>query len=386
MKRLFTYIATLLLLAACSSEEAVIGDNGGQEKMKGITAEIKDPVLLGDEFISRASLVYDDDNRIMNFKWDAGDNIGVFTYNVPHTQQQLFSQRDDIENKDDHIRIFKTQDGDLSVTPGQKYVSHFPVISANDYTLIPVDYTGQCQTKPVDFSNYFNNKNDKAYKASQPEASAHLSQYDFMCTGPIEPTPWGGIHFPLNRVGAIVRFWLVINSTYNYVYDELQLVNNTKMFTTKATMDASKVPSDDVNPLTPTEQSHTINLKFGQDGAGFDLSTPTHDGTKSTNPFYDWYNDKFTGYIQAYMMVAPIDLTGVESCVLYLVAHKKDTKTKHYFKSTGLSKPNLKPNTFYQWTVTPGVDTPIEVSEITVEEWREGTTFDNGNGNGTGSW
>lgn len=83
-------------------------------------------------------------------------------------------------------------------------------------------------------------------------------------------------------------------------------------------------------------------------------------------------------------MLAPIDLTNVENCELYLVAHDSNGN-KHYFKATGLSKPNLQPNSFYKWTLIPGEDVPIEFSDITVEQWREGTTFEN-NGNGTGTW
>ena len=88
-------------------------------------------------------------------------------------------------------------------------------------------------------------------------------------------------------------------------------------------------------------------------------------------------------------MFGPIDLTGndVENSFIYLVAHEKDhPENIHYFKSPGLSKPNLTPNAFYKWTIYPDEDKPIEVSEITVEEWREGTTFENGNGNGTATW
>lgn len=379
MKKLFTYIAPLLLLASCSSEVTLVDDYDEQEEVKGIVAEIKDPVLLGDEFISRSSLVYDDVNRIMEFKWDKGDCIGVFTCDPEHSQQQTFSQVEDPNNNDDHLRTFKTQDGYLSVTPGQNYVSHFPYIAASDYTHIPIDYTGQKQTASVDFSDYKKTP-DTRYKKSQPLASAHLSNYDFMCTGPITPTAGGGIHFPLTRMGAIVRFWLVIGKQYKYVYDELMLVNNAANFTTTATMDA------ELKTLTATATSHILTLKLGDEG--FDMSVVPAEGV--SNAFYYWNPSKndHQGYIQAYMMVAPIDLTGddVESCVLYLVAHEKNTpENKHYFKSIGLSKPNLQPNTFYQWTVTPGEDTPIEFQTITVEEWREGTSFENG-GKGTGSW
>lgn len=393
MKRLFTYIATLLLFAACTSEEAVIDNVTGRE-VASIFAEIEDPVGFGKNLGSRATLVYDDAKNIMAFKWDDEDHIGVFTKNESptHRAQQEYTQVKDDPANTDNVRAFQTPDGAVHVDKNYQYVSYFPYSAAvSDYANVPVDYTGQVQTEPVDFSYYWYDKNDEAYKASQPMASAHLPKYDFLCTGVTNPTPTGGIYFKLNRMGAIVRIWLVIDSKYNYVYDEMQLVNNTKMFTTKATMDAENLT------LTPTEQSHIINLKFGTADAGFDLTEMGNDGTRSTSPFYDWYNGKYTGYILAYMMLGPIDLKGtsenpsdpgyVEKSFVYLVAHEKaNPEKKHYFKSSGLAKPNLTPNAFYNWTVYPNEDTPIEVSEITVEQWREGTTFDNGNGNGTATW
>ena len=392
MKRLFTYIATLLLLSACTSEDAAIGDMTADDVV-GIQVEIEDPKGLGDEFVSRASLAFNDAKNIMEFKWDDDDVIGVFTYNSSnssHSQQQRFSQVSNDPINTDNLRAFMTQDGRLHVDENFKYVSCFPYFANHkvDYTNIPVDYTGQCQKDPVDFSDYKNTPNTN-YMKSQPKASAHLSDYDFLCTGITDPTPTGGIHFKMNRMGAIVRFWIVLDKKYNYVYDSIQVVNRTKQFTLKATMDAEKMT------LTPTEQSHIVNLKLGSERFGFDMSeVPTE---SASSKFYYWNGTKHSGYIMAYMMFGPIDLKGtsenpsdpgyVENCFIYLVAHEKGHSEKiHYFKSPGLSKPNLTPNAFYKWTIYPKEDTPIEVSEITVEEWREGTTFYNGDGNGTATW
>lgn len=391
MKTSITYIAALLLLAACSSENIVIEPAADTaEETAGIGVRIETPVGLGDEFISRASLTYDDANDIMAFKWGNDDCIGVFTYSesdAAHSSQQKFSQIEgDPRNTDPVLRYFETNDKKVVVVPNSQYVAYMPYMpydanhSVNfNYTNIPVSYTGQRQTKPVDFSNYWNDKTDAAYKASQTRASAHLSQYDYLCGGVTTSDDNGSILFDLKRMGAIVRFWIRIDPKNNYVYDELQLVNNSKAFTTEATMNA------EAQTLTPTATSHVMTLKLGEENVGFDMTDQTNDGTKSTTPFYDWYKGKYTGYIMAYMMLAPINLQGddVENCELYLVAHERGTENKHYFKATGLSKPNLQPNSFYKWTIVPGE--PIEFSDITVEQWREGTTFDN-NGAGTGTW
>lgn len=382
MKKLLTYITVFLTLTACTSEEAL--DN---EQVKGIVVEIVDPKGVGDGEPTRSSLAYDDATDVMVFSWHDADAIGVFTYpDAEHSSQQKFTQVPNDPENTSHLRVFKTPDDKLTLQQRCQYVSCFPYFEGHtmNYTNIPVDYTGQRQAKPVDFSYYWYDKNDEAYKESQPEASAHLSKYDFLCTGPTDPTPNLGIHFKLNRMGIIVRFWIVIDPNNNYVYDELQLVNRTKMFTTKATMDAAECT------LTPTEQSHMVNLQLGAVGEGFDMTNKDNNGTRSKTPFYHWSktSGNYTGYIMAYMMLAPVDLSAAETenSFIYLVAHESGhTENKHYFKSSGLSKPNLTPNMFYKWTPTLGDDTPIAVSEITVEEWREGTTFDN-NGTGTGSW
>lgn len=391
MNKIITYIAVLLFLAACSSDHIVIEPaTDVAEEVAGIGVKIEAPVGLGDEFISRSSLTYDDAKDIMAFQWGNDDCIGVFTYNkddAEHSSQQKFSQIEgDPRNTDPLLRYFETNDFKVVVDPNSKYVACLPYFANHpvNYTNIPVSYTGQRQTKPVDFSNYWNNKNDEAYKTSQQAASAHLSQYDYLCTGITTPKPDGSILFNLNRMGAVVRFWILINQENNYVYDELQLVNSSKEFTTEATMNA------ETKTLTATATSHVLSLQLGEDGEGFDMTEKTNNGTKSTTPFYDYYNGTYTGYIMAYMMLAPINLQGddVEHCELYLIAHEKANPTnKHYFKATGLSKPNLQPNSFYKWTIVPGEDEPIEFSTITVEEWRKGTEFNNGdNGAGTGSW
>lgn len=389
MNKTITYIAALLLLTACSSENIAIEPAiDTAEETAGIGVRIEAPVGLGDEFISRASLIFDDAKDIMAFQW-GNDCIGVFTYSesdAAHSSQQKFSQIEgDPRNTDPVLRYFETNDKKVVVVPNSQYVAYMPYDANHsvNYTNIPVSYTGQRQTKPVDFSNYWNNKTDADYKVSQQDASAHLSQYDYLCGGVTTSDDNGSILFDLKRMGAIVRFWIRINPKKNFVYDELQLVNKSKEFITEATMNA------EAKTLTPTAtgKSHVMTLKLGEENVGFDMTDQTNDGTKSTTPFYDWYNGKYTGYIMAYMMLAPIDLQGddVENCELYLVAHERGTENKHYFKATGLSKPNLQQNSFYKWTIVPEEDNPIEFSDITVEEWREGTTFEN-NGAGTGTW
>lgn len=383
MKRTFTIIGGMMLLAACSGENSIIDPSldKGASAGASIRVELEEPVGVGDEDFTRSSLVLNEAKNIMAFRWDDDDCIGTFTYpDAEHSQQMKFSQVPSATDTDTE-RTYQTPDGDLVVEPTKQYISCLPYFEGHpfNYTNIPVDYTGQRQTMPADFTDYKKSP-DTGYQASLPNASAHLSQYDYLCTGPVTPDERGGIFFKLNRMSSIVRMWVVLDSKYNYVYDELQLVNNSRMFTTKATLNAATMT------LTPTEQSHVVSLKLGNEGEGFDLTDKPADGTSST--FYYWNNGKHSGSIMTFMMFAPIDLTAdnVEKCFAYLVAHEKDhPENKHYFRSAGLSKPNLRPNSYYKWNVTPAVDTPIEMTGITVEEWREGTSFDN-EGTGTGKW
>lgn len=396
MNKFFTYISLALSLAACTGEEGIItpepdikgdGDLVVTDKITGDLMNLDTPILItNNSHSSRAALKYDDATKKMMFKWSDDDCIGVFTYSESEpakSSQMKFPQIKSGDDTDQH-RTFMTNDGALKVETGNQYVACLPYFKDHplNYTNIPVSYTGQRQTEPVDFSNYWNDQNDKGYQDSQEKASAHLSAYDYLCTGPTETTENGGIHFSLNRMAAIVRFWIQISPDNNYVYDELQLTNPSKAFTTAATMDAAAIT------LTPTATSHTLSLMLGNDSEGFDMTEKTNDGTKSTTPFYDWYAGTYTGYIMAYMMVAPIDLTTADPCQIYLLAHEKNNPTeKHYFMSGPLSKPSLQPNTFYQWTVASLSEySPIQFSEITVEEWRKGTEFTNDGGSGTGSW
>lgn len=382
MKKYFTYIATVLALAACSSEDSVTGNATGMENVdeaSGIVVKMESPVGLGDENVTRSTLIYDDAQNKMVSGWEADDCIGVFALaDGVHQQQQKFTQVPGGDISDPHKRWFQTPDQKMVVEGEKDFVAYIPYKDGvTDYTKIDIDYTGQMQTDPVDFSDYWGDKTK--YSASQPKASKHLNDYDYSCTGIITSSADGKLHLDMKRVGAIVRFWIVIDPSCNYVYDELQLVNKDKAFTTVATMNAA------TKELTPVVENNMISLKLGE--GGFDLTVQDNDDGKSTTPFY-WYSSsgKYTGYIMAYMMMAPIDLTGVDNCTLYLVAHDSEG-TKHYLKSEGLSKPNLKANSFYKWTCYPGMDDPIKFSEITVQDWKEGTEVTNGDeGTGTEAW
>lgn len=53
-----------------------------------------------------------------------------------------------------------------------------------------------------------------------------------------------------------------------------------------------------------------------------------------------------------------------------------------------LNKPNLTPNMLYQWNTTKAtVEEPITFNLLNVQDWEEGSVFDNGTeGNGTSIW
>ena len=60
--------------------------------------------------------------------------------------------------------------------------------------------------------------------------------------------------------------------------------------------------------------------------------------------------------------------------------------TKKYYKAT-LSKLKLEAGKHHQWSVANAPeDAPITFEEISIQEWKEGPGFNNGEGNGTGDW
>lgn len=396
------------MFAACSSDQIELAEqtnektpnatpntNGEEEAWPwadGVSVTVPNLELHGDQIPTRA-LVYDVTNKFMVFSWKNstdsnskdGDKIGVFPVNTPSStsQQQCFVMTNDdiIEGANSVSAKFMNYDtGVLSVDAFKDYVSYFPYVEPRtveldrfDYEKIPVKYLGQIQSANVNIYAYANRKTTveqmNTYNESERIAASHLEAYDYLASNATS-TANGGVHFYYTRLGSTVRFF--IKAPEKIVYDNIQLVNKDALFMTKGTMNIYN------KTLTATETSHVLSMQLGADG--FDLSDETS----------IHYQNPSTGYIIAYMMLAPIKLKEVTSqCYLYICGHVKDhPEQKKYFKSAPLTKYDIEQNKTLQWTTTNNTpDEPITFNAISVEEWKEGTTFSNGDdGKGTEGW
>lgn len=401
MNKLLFYIFSLLLIVSCASdniEDGIMADNSlpitelddNKEEedtlwMTAVGATVPDLELYGDEGETRA-LTFDYQEKIMKFTWHQGANskdgdlIGVFPtkidgVNSEETQQIEFGLTQDPLVVSDHsvTGTFQSNDNSITTLEGNTlYLSYSPYISEQGhdeffYTNVPVTYLNQKQASNVDMDAYFK-KTDPAemtkYKDSETAASAHLTEYDYLASAATTRVT-GGAHFVYTRLGSVVRFYLKVPS--GIIYDSLQVVNTKAKFMTKGTMNVK------TQTLNADDSRHVVTLKLGETGLESSLST-----TNGTN------------YIVAYMMFAPINLNTSEipNCSLYLCGHDpNDGDAKKYYKAVNLTKINIAQNKVQQWAPTIGSDEPITFNAISVEEWKEGTTFSNGDdGKGTEGW
>lgn len=402
MKKFYIYILASLIFASCTSESIVADVQEKEEEIpqpvdESATTVRLDPITVSGDPGSRSYLFYDKVfSSVFSFEWGSSENLGVFAYGeTEHGQQMKFVLTNDQADSNSSLtRFIKPAPGVNPLTQNTKYVACYPYNgSLENYDNIPVDYRNQVQAGHVNMSVYFDATSasgDKyeTYLDSEKNASSHLSAYDYLCSGTQTTNYKSGINFSLKRVGAISRFYCKVKS--GLVYDSLQFYNPKMDFAVVGTIDASKSAGE---ALTATKTAHTMSLKFGTwnglDVSGFDMTLKA-DGKPEDETFFDYYNNTYTPYLVAYLMMAPADFSGstVGASTLYLFAHEKgDKDKKHYFKAELTSKPNITNNSLYRWSPKPDVDDPIEFEEITVEQWREGTQLTNGDGgNGTSGW
>lgn len=393
MRKIFAYILTALAITACTSEENFIEEEAQELPLDGICVSFEKPIPANMPG-SRSALVYDKfgTSTAPVFEW-GDNNLLAFPLNVENIQyvQPIEFKQTGQGNASSREFIPVTN----SVSPlvgGRQYVAFYlnNVLKGdiNGYT-VPVSFKNQNQTGHVDMRHYFDNPistdNHNVYMASERAASAHLSQFDYLCSEPATAYDKGGIRFSLKRMSVIVRFYIKYPAA-NMVYTDLQLYNESKKFTLDATIDVSAKTMTTKSADDAT--SHVMTLKFGQETSpgvyeGFDIGESGNE-----NPFYK-YNGT-NAYLIAYMMLAPINLKEAEKqSELYLIAHEKGNKeAKHYYKATLGTKPDLLAGQYFQWAPGSGrdPDTPIEFTETTIQKWEQANGIDNGDGNGTGGW
>lgn len=410
-KNILKYIPMLmaLLMVSCSSDDTLECINPSAE----VTPNLNDGGFavtgtMGDyEFnltsednkpLTRSTLIFDRDNKLMKFSWQSGDKIGIF---------YLGDDEDDEEFKSEQFAfVLDEQESNLSVNsshgvfvnsdPGMGYprhanagyVSYIPYKEQGPennftYEAIPITFRNQQQRANVKMNCYWQKQSDTdengvKYFQSEKDACAHLSDYNYQVSDIIS-TPSATMHFVYKSIATTVRFYMYAPLNTKLYFDSLQVVNNDADFVLDATMNVK------TGQLTPVKTSHVLSLSFRDvDGpnVGIDMTNNT-DPTKETYNYWD--KDYPTdGYIMAYMMIAPINLKqdNIRNSTLYLCGHDKLGK-KHYFSAT-LSKINFEGGKHYQWVVDPKDDKPITFKVVTVQEW-ESAVYGN-NGAGTETW
>ena len=337
--------------------------------------------------------------------------------------------------------IFDENDDNILSHHRCSYIAVYPYITDDtDYSDIPITYEGQVQTASSKMHLYRTGAYDE-YVESEKVACEHLTKYDYLVdTERAATETTGKIHFDMKRLGAVTR--LFIKMPEKIVFDSLQVYNSAKEFTLATTLDASKGEYVAV----PTKKSHVMSLqlnKFGFDYwksaadddnyysasvgwtmqcymmvAPIDLSaeeTPNsvlyligrephfyataaeYNAAKGTTLSDDSFAtltkeqkmkvyETYTAFNTAKGLDGEDALTEEQFNAL-TPAQKMSEWTRKFYKAPNLVKKNMKAGALYQWTVTnAAADAPITFEEITIEQWKEGTTFTNESGTGTGDW
>ena len=459
-------LALTFTLLSCSDDDIVstptVTDLLDQYAVTGTMASsaefeggIGDADGENERIASKSQLYYDRVNSKLKFTWTTGDMIGIFPESndkgqfafILDSSTPLTVQETSVSG------VFEPYDKEAAypISATAKYYSYFPYKPQNEETgeftfnAVPVSYRNQTQTANEQMNLYFR-KRDEAFLETEKAATAHLAAYDYMVSD-VTSTEAAHVHFNYSHMGSIVRFYIQCPATSNpgLFVDSLQVVNEDKLFVTDAAMN--------INAKTFEERtmSRAMSLKFAP---AVDM-TNNYDDTKGT---YNYWNSKkpANGYIMAYMMIAPTDLsrTEVGNSTLYLIAREPkyyatyteyntgwglsegdpgyladadafddltqaqkmkvyknvteynagkltelsaeqfaaltvDQKLKDYerkvYKAT-LSKINFEAGKHYQWKPALNPDEPITFTEISIQEWEEGTTFTNEDGTGTEDW
>lgn len=386
MKKIFylIYLSLPLILAGCASDtiadmeqnHAGTRDFEWSKRICGIFPEFD----ADDESLqSRSTYVFNNTSKGMDFGWVSGDEIGVFPVNSqdPANQTQQVFSATTLNSQSNMSATFTAGDGKITSLEGStQYLAYYPAITTydTDYTKIPVSYEHQVQWDNVNIKAFYADKTSADYLISEKAACAHLPGYDYSVAAPVTSTKKGGADFTFTRMGSVVRFYLKAPDAV--IFDSLQVVNNQADFVLTADMNVATAS------FSPKRTSHKVSLQFE---GGFDLTD------KSSNHYRQYASpEQNVGYIIAYMMFAPIDLTSKINSTLYLLGHKVvGGETVHlYYRATTALKPiNIAQNKVQQWQLVNGDDEPITFEPISVQEWYDGTTLNNGeNGEGTQGW
>jgi len=391
MKKSCLYILLLLLvvISSCTNDDMLsLVDTGfAEEKLDNATdhdnscvmasiPELIDGNAAGNA-LSRSSLYHDKTSDIMMFSWADSENMGVFTPDDKNTSPTFINFiRKAGQDNTKLNSIFEIESSVIEALSGETgYIAFRPFTSSIkqiNYKAVDVSYTNQSNPNNVYRKYYYtySDANDKKlYDDSEIAAGSHLGAYDYLVSQKQTTNDKGGVNFSLNRIGVVANFFIKCPDN-DATFEQIQLVTQGDThFTLTGTLDLT------TREITPVTTHNVMTMKYGDDGLNMN------------NTLYQ--DSKGTGYIITYMMLAPVDLSENTSVNLYLVSHlNSNPSTKKYYKSTDLTTPTLTSNMFYRWrSANNNPDEPITFTEVTFQEFKEGTSINNGDsGSGTEGW
>lgn len=272
-KKLIPFLCMLLVLVSCSKSNPVVLEPDQQDQPKNSETDIVQSVSFNiprftvvDEVITKTEFNSD----ATAITWSANDTVGIY----PNTGSQVFFVIDNgAGSTSAHF-----DGGGWEFKLSSVYYSYYPFIGniylRRDY--IPVSYLGQKQIGTT--------------------STSHIGPFDFMYTGATSSSS-GALNFNYNRLGAVlyVRANLPAGT-----YTKLAITAPSEAFTTKGYF--SLVAS---NPsIIPTEHSNQITI----DLEGITLTQQSE--------------------FLVYLMIAPVNLNGVEITVSVLNDQRKEYQCK----------------------------------------------------------
>ena len=243
-----------MLFSACAVEDVANPSTVDENGMQTITVES----ASFDEPATRVNAVVKPTGGY-TFPWQNGDQIAVYGSSDEAKGWGFFTLAGGVGDSSGNFKgIFKLQ-------PTVDYFSFYPALeftSRTNANAIPVDYTGQVQTKDADLS--------------------HLSNYIYMAAKGDE-----SYNFKSKHVGSLVKIQLQ-DPNYEAAY-KIVLSTDENDFVLKGTVDLTTTTASAAPDITPTQKSSTFEI-------GYKVGSATIvDNT-----------------ITAYAMIAPTDLSGKE--------------------------------------------------------------------------
>lgn len=394
--KIITLAFVLSALDACTNDDNATGIE--DELLNGAYVSKVD-FEDGDED-TRSTFVFDANQMVG--AWEAGDLVGIYatasTDGTPSDENAQQSPFKLTASGTGYIYMDFAGAGEYEWTEFKR-TAYFPYDAKNDptaepavsYKGIPFSFKGQKQTGGVNMTAYYNGtgSNDETdpngpgyqnitYKASEAAACAHLGAYDFMIAPEQdytvhENTGIGYVRFPMNHVGAIARFFLLAPKEKLRI-NKMRLVASEPVFYTDFTADLSSH-----NPVSLIENGvrgdNCQITPVGDKTAVLELDFPT-----TAKPYvtvdYNATTAPYGHYLLAYMMMYPVDLSGVKELYLYVEAETLDAsgnptgKIKNY-RTSNLEKKVMSSGKYYQWKYKAlDDDHPIELT-ATVIPWQD---------------